>query len=237
MWILEGLDEAASVALKEGSNLQEAEAIAAGLAKILSAVPTTGAAKAIDIAQLQRVLANKKLFRHPVSKMSSTYAQIDLLKDLAQVAKHTDADGAGRLIKALKSDSARVSGNRYALSFTADRIKNGGATEVKFIGKFVGKWGTKGAAELDLVCKEAGQWVIYEIKSTYKAIGSRKRFLGWVDKVERGWPTLGLGPLPKIKITSPLENSQNITKIPDWLKQLHEASGSIIKYAQGISFK
>lgn len=143
----------------------------------------------------------------------------------------------GRLIKALKANRARASGNRYALSVTAHLIKNGGATEVQFIGIFVGKWGTKGSAELDLACKEAGQWVIYEIKSTYKAIGSQPRLLSWQTRVKTGWPALGLGPTPKIKIMSPLKNTVTNPEIPKWLKAITNLNTPTIKYATGIDFK
>ena len=87
------------------------------------------------------------------------------------------------------------------------------------------------------MCEEAGQWVIYEIKSTLKAIGSQSRLLGWQNRVKTGWPALELGPMPKIKIMSPLENPLTNSKIPRWLKELTDSTTSTIKYEQGIGFK
>lgn len=135
--------------------------------------------------------------------MSSAYSQTDLLKELAQVAKHTDAEGVLRLVHALKPATKSVYGNRYALSLIADRIKTGGTTSVELISKWLPKTGVKGAAEFDVLCKIGGVQKILEIKSSLGAFRSRKALdlaifnaaKRWNEAVQQGLHT---GPRPQI---------------------------------------
>ncbi len=210
------------------ANPTELAGWSSGLAKLLALAPG-GNSTALDIAQINRVFENKHLFRHPIPGKASSYTQTDLLKELALVSNVADGDGIIRLIKALKSGSKRVSGNRYALSIVADLVKTEGATAVQCVNKYAGR---RGGTDLDIWCTIGGQMRIIEVKSTLKAFGSLNSHRAWLRRVKTGW---SIGPaLPRIEYRSPLA----LEDAPGWLREMVKLPNNTgIFYVPSILFK
>jgi hypothetical protein len=161
------------------SSTEEGGAALAGLVKALDHGIDTG--KGLDAGVLQRVVENPYLFAGGPNATQATV--IDLFKNLGDVADHCpDKDGFVRLVRDMQRHQSSVIGSRYEIDFAADLARQG--EELQFLRKFVGRNGTKGWTDIDVV---AGG-VLYDLKSSLSAVKKLgvtdgRKFQRWCAKV------------------------------------------------------